>query len=51
MKDILQKNKEDVINAITEEKNKEISELKNDIKAIDKISSTNYIIRFLKRFK
>jgi|LauGreDrversion4_2_1035121.scaffolds.fasta_scaffold6695644_1 hypothetical protein len=31
MKDILQKNKEDVINAITEEKNKELSDLKNKI--------------------
>ncbi len=33
MKDILQKNKEDVINAITEEKNKELSDLKNKIEA------------------
>jgi cell division protein FtsB len=33
IKDILQKHKEDVMNAITNEKNKEISELKSDIKA------------------
>ena len=33
IKDILQKNKEDVIKAITEEKNKEINELKNKIEA------------------
>ena len=33
IKDILQKNKEDVIKAITQEKNKEISDLKTEIKA------------------
>ncbi len=33
IKDILQRHKEEVIKVITEEKNKEISELKNDIKA------------------
>ncbi len=41
IKDILQKHKNDVIKAITQEKNKEISELKNEIKAketdIDKL--------------
>jgi Na+/phosphate symporter len=33
IKDILQKNKEDVIKAITQEKNKEISDLKSKIEA------------------
>ena len=33
IKDILQKNKEDVIKAITQEKNKEISDLKSRIEA------------------
>jgi cell division protein FtsB len=33
IKDILQKHKEDVMNAINNEKNKEISELKSNIKA------------------
>lgn len=33
IKDILQRHKEEVIKVITEEKNQEISELKNDIKA------------------
>ena len=35
IKVILQKNKEEVINAITQEKNKEISELKSEIKDKD----------------
>jgi DNA repair exonuclease SbcCD ATPase subunit len=33
IKDILEKHKNDVIKAITQEKNKEITELKNEIKA------------------
>ena len=33
IKEILQKNKEEVIHAITQEKNNEISELKNEIRA------------------
>jgi Na+/phosphate symporter len=33
IKDILEKDKQDVINAITKEKNKEISDLKSKIKA------------------
>lgn len=37
IKDILEKHKNDVIKAITQEKNKEISELKNENKAKDAI--------------
>ena len=37
IKVILQKNKEEVIDAITQEKNKEISELKSEIKAKDMV--------------
>ena len=35
MKDILQQHKDDVIKAITQQKEKEIASLKNDIKAKD----------------
>lgn len=40
IKVILQKNKEEVIDAITQEKNKEISELKSEIKAKDIVINT-----------
>ncbi len=39
IKDLFQKYKEDVIKSINQEKNKEISDLKNDIKAKDDIIS------------
>ena len=44
IKDILEKHKDDVIKAITQEKNKEIAELKNEIKAKE-IQINNLILK------